>query len=112
MALPGIGEDGGVTGPFLRVQVVGLSMEPALRNGEWWLVRRTSRLHPGDVVVLTHPQRPHMLEVKRLDRREGDSWWVLGDNPDWSTDSRHFGAIPASLILGRAILRYHPLRRR
>ena len=100
-----------MTGPLLRVRVVGPSMEPFMRNGEGWLVWRTSRLRPGDVVVLTHPERPHLLEVKRLDHRQGDSWWVLGDNPELSKDSREFGAIPASLILGRAILRYHPLRR-
>lgn len=28
--------------------------------------------------------------------------WLLGDNPNWSKDSRHFGAVPYGLIRGRA----------
>ncbi|MFM7212279.1 MAG: S26 family signal peptidase, partial [Actinomycetota bacterium] len=37
---------------------------------------------------------------------------VEGDNPDRSRDSRHFGAIPDSRIIGKVILRYRPLGRR
>lgn len=28
--------------------------------------------------------------------------WVEGDNPTLSVDSRHIGAVPAALVLGRA----------
>lgn len=103
--------------PLVRVRIVGPSMEPALSNGDWWLVRRTRRLRPGDVVVLVHPRRPDALIAKRLSRSESlddgrAGWWVLGDNPEASEDSRHFGAVAAELIVGRALVRYHPLRRR
>ena len=98
--------------PLTRVRVVGPSMEPFMRNGEWWLVRRTKRLRPGDPVVLVHPKRPDALIAKRLDHREADGWWVLGDNLQASEDSRHFGVVPESSIVGRAIGRYHPLVRR
>ncbi len=36
--------------------------------------------------------------------------WVEGDNPWNSSDSRNYGAVPASLIMGRVLLRLWPLR--
>ena len=36
--------------------------------------------------------------------------WVEGDNPWNSSDSRNYGAIPASLIMGRVLCRLWPLR--
>ncbi|MHB8795169.1 MAG: nickel-type superoxide dismutase maturation protease [Candidatus Nanopelagicales bacterium] len=92
--------------PFTRVRVVGPSMEPALRNGDWLVVRRTGRLRTGDIAVLAHPRRPDLLVVKRVARREGEGWWVLGDNPGWSDDSRAFGPVPAASIVGRVTFRY------
>lgn len=87
-------------------------MEPALRNGEWWLVRRTSRVRAGDVALIAHPRRPDALIVKRLARRDRDGWWVLGDNADASEDSRNFGAVPEANVVGRVTARYSPIRRR
>lgn len=96
---------------FTTVRIVGPSMEPALVNGDWWLVRRSTRLRPGVVVLLQHPGRPELSVVKRLAERRESGWWVLGDNPDHSEDSRQFGAVPEELIVGRLILRYRPLLR-
>ena len=98
--------------PFTRVRIVGPSMEPAVRNGDWWLVRRTARVRPGDVVLLTHPRRPHACVVKRIHRSDPGGWWVLGDNAGSSEDSRTFGPVPADLVVGRLTFRYFPLRRR
>mmetsp|Transcript_5328 Transcript_5328/g.11745 ORF Transcript_5328/g.11745 Transcript_5328/m.11745 type:complete len:166 (+) Transcript_5328:238-735(+) len=36
--------------------------------------------------------------------------WVEGDNPWNSSDSRNYGAVPASLITGRVLCRIWPLR--
>ena len=59
--------------PFLRVKVAERSMEPALRPGDWLLVRRTCRVRPGQIVLARHPGQPGMLIVKRAARRvEGD----------------------------------------
>lgn len=98
--------------PLTRVRIVGPSMEPTLRNGEWWLVRRTSRVGVGDVVLLTHPRRPDLHVVKRIAQAREDGWWVLGDNPGVSDDSRQFGAVPTSAVVGRLWIRYGPLGRR
>jgi nickel-type superoxide dismutase maturation protease len=94
------------------VRIVGPSMEPVLRNGEVYLALTGVRIRAGDVVILRHPRRPEMLTVKRVIRREvqqgREGWWVEGDNPDSSTDSREFGAVDADLVLGRLILRLAP----
>jgi nickel-type superoxide dismutase maturation protease len=104
--------------PLWRVAVAERSMEPALHPGDWLVVRRTMvpgrslRLRAGQVVVARHPGRPDLLIVKRAARPEGDGWWLASDNPAASAvDSRAFGAVPASLIEGRVLLRYWPVRR-
>jgi inner membrane protease subunit 1 len=33
---------------------------------------------------------------------------VRGDNPDASTDSRHFGPVPFTALRGRVVYRYAP----
>ena len=98
--------------PFTRVRVIGPSMEPSVRNGDWWLVRCTADVTPGDVVLLVHPQRPSAQVVKRISHRGVIGWWVLGDNADASEDSRQFGEVPDANVVGRLTWRYHPLRRR
>ena len=89
-----------------RVRIIGPSMEPTLVSGEWWMVRRIRRPAPGDVVLLVHPQRPDLRLVKRIVRADGDGWWVEGDNPEASDDSRTFGAVPEANVLGRLWFRY------
>jgi nickel-type superoxide dismutase maturation protease len=97
--------------PVTRVRIIGPSMEPGLHNDDWWLVRRTKRVGVGQVVLLVHPLRPHALVVKRVARREGEGWWVLGDHELASEDSRSFGVVPDSHIVGRLWFRYRPVRR-
>src|SRR5690242_15870992 len=82
-------------------------MEPALRPGDWLLVRRTHRIRPGQIVLARHPERPDMLLVKRAARRVDGGWWLASDNPDaGAVDSRRFGAVPGPLIEGRVLVRY------
>ncbi len=99
--------------PLWRVAVAERSMEPALRPGDWLLVRRTAaagrpvRVRPGQLVVARHPGRPTMLIIKRAARLEPGGWWLESDNPGaGAVDSRVFGPVPPHLIEGRVLLRY------
>jgi nickel-type superoxide dismutase maturation protease len=97
---------------FTTVRIVGPSMAPTLRNGETHLAVTGVRLRSGHVVVIRHPERPGLLTVKRLVRREDDGWWVEGDNAAESTDSRQFGLVDPGLVVARVVMRVRPLRRR
>jgi nickel-type superoxide dismutase maturation protease len=82
-------------------------MAPTLRHGDQLLVWfGTARLRPGQVAVVDLPQRP--LSVKRLVRREADGWWVEGDNPFASTDSRVLGPVAETAVRGVVLLRLWP----
>jgi nickel-type superoxide dismutase maturation protease len=91
-----------------RVLVDGLSMVPALAPGDEVLVRWSGRVGPGDLVVARRPDRPALLVVKRCVRREGEGWWLEGDNPGASDDSRLFGAVASHDVIGRVIARIRP----
>ncbi|HWH30118.1 MAG TPA: S26 family signal peptidase [Mycobacteriales bacterium] len=91
--------------PLMTVQVAGGSMLPTLRPGDCLLVRRGARVRPGDVVVAAFPARPDLLVVKRAVRPVEDRWWVEGERPGASDDSRRLG--PADVV-GRVLLRYWP----
>ena len=97
--------------PIRRVKVAEHSMEPALRPGDWLLVRRTRRIRPGQVVLARHPGRPEMLIVKRAARRVDGGWWLESDNPAaGAVDSHRFGAVPGPLIEGKVLARYRRAR--
>jgi nickel-type superoxide dismutase maturation protease len=101
--------------PYLRVAVAGDSMAPLLADGDWLLCRRvrgTGGVHEGDVVVLERPDRPGLLLVKRVVRRDGPGWWVEGDNRGASDDSRVFGPVADGLVVARVLVRYWPRPRR
>ncbi|MDO8732525.1 MAG: nickel-type superoxide dismutase maturation protease [Actinomycetota bacterium] len=91
------------------IAIAGSSMEPSLRSGHWWLVRRTRDVRPGQLIVFWHPVRTDLLTVKRVDHRRPEGWWVLGDNAAASDDSRFFGVVDPARVVGRLVLRYRPL---
>ena len=70
-------------------------------------------ISPGDVVVARHPFDPALLLVKRAVRREDGGWWLASDNAAAGLDdSRSFGVLPDSCVVGRVLVRYYPWRRR
>jgi nickel-type superoxide dismutase maturation protease len=91
-----------------RVEVHGGSMAPVLAHGDWVAVLRCQRPGAGSVVVARDPRHPGRLLVKRLRRYTDDGAWLEGENLAASTDSRTFGPVPLSDILGRVVLRYWP----
>ena len=89
-------------------------MTPTLEPGDWVVATAGGRIAVGDVVVIEHPERRGLEVVKRVSdapAAEGDEWFVRGDNPATSTDSRTFGAVGRSAIKGRVRLVYSPLSR-
>ena len=92
--------------PVRLVVVDGESMRPALAHGDRLLVLRLP-VRVGHVVALRHPRQDQVI-VKRVAAIDGDAVTVLGDNADHSTDSRSFGPVPRTTIIGRAVYRYAP----
>lgn len=119
---------------LLVVTVQGPSMEPTLRSGERLLARRRGvREVPrrGAIVVVdlpptrVEPPRPHGAEdgtepaggaaevrgrvIKRVrgftPTDDGLALQLVGDNPDASLDSRHFGPVPLRYCLGTVLRR-------
>jgi phage repressor protein C with HTH and peptisase S24 domain len=84
-------------------------MAPTLRHGDAVLVSRRSEPRPGDIVVGRFRARPDLLVVKRATHREGDGWWLVGDNALVMDDSRAYGVAD---IVGRVVLRWWPRPRR
>ena len=68
-------------------------MAPTLRDGDVVVVRRASKAKVGDLVLVRWASRPGQLSVKRV---EGPGYFVVGDNPYASTDSRELG--PAEVV--------------
>jgi len=96
---------------FKRVMVIGDSMLPTFRPGDRLLVGPTVRIRPGQVVAVIDPRPPGRLLVKRV--RAVRTGWVdvRGDNDAASTDSRRFGSVPRSSLVGRVLYRYSPPER-
>ena len=97
-------------------------MVPTLMPGDWALVVGGRRPKRGDVFVVEHPGRPGYEIVKRIVGTPGDrigdrtlaadEYWVEGDRPDASTDSRQFGAVRRDHLKARVLLIYWPKERR
>lgn len=115
---------------FHTVQVQGESMENTYTSGSrllathaYWLV---GQLGDGDVVVVRDPRDPKSYVIKRLYRMPGEKvdwqnvprdWkltsgeyrvpmgmiYVLGDNREFSEDSRTYGPVEIDQVLGKVV---------
>lgn len=95
----------------------GRSMIPAIEPGTVLVVLRAAygiRLpladtyvlrwaapSPGDVVVFASPGGSAAVKRCASVAEDGSSFFALGDNPDESWDSRHYGSLDADAVLGR-----------
>jgi phage repressor protein C with HTH and peptisase S24 domain len=81
-------------------------MLPTYAAGDWLVATKPGGIAPGQVVVIERESRPGILLIKRVVRAQGQSWWVEGDNAAVSDDSRSFGAVEVTEIVGRIRFRY------
>ena len=95
-----------------RVEVRGDSMRPVLEPGDRLVVLRGRSVRRGELVALPDPRAAGRLVVKRAADVSAAGVTVLGDNAAASTDSRHYGPVPAGSVRGRVVYRYWPERRR
>lgn len=105
-----------------RFVVRGESMMPAILPGERVLVDtlayRWELPQRDDIVLANHPERPGLVMLKRIaavqdDEVQGrrlneDEYWLLGDTPEFSTDSRELGPVRKRDLVGRAWWVYWP----
>jgi nickel-type superoxide dismutase maturation protease len=108
----------GLLATVRRVAVEGGSMAPALLPGDRLIVTRWSMvlgrpLDVGDIVAVRDPRLPERVLIKRvtsIDPTLG-TFEVMGDARNASADSRQFGPVHRSGILGKAVYRYAPATR-
>ncbi len=76
-------------------------MLPYLRPGKIIIATGLcTQVQVGNVVIVSHEG---LEKVKRVAEIKGHSIYALGDNPNASTDSRHFGWIPIKSITAKVI---------
>lgn len=81
-------------------------MLPLLKNGDEILLNPHAKIGVNDIVLAKHPYKKDVTSVKRVKNIEkGDRFFLIGDNPDESTDSRQYGLIEKNQILGKVEFR-------
>ncbi len=102
---------------FKKVEVRGDSMSPNYNDGDWLLFRLLPAKSKADelvgkvVLIQRHSEvGTDFLQVKRVIKVHNNNneaqIWVEGDNKEKSTDSRSWGALDSSEVIGRLLLRY------
>ncbi len=89
-----------------RVVVEGRRWAPTLAPGDRRLVTRSRGVHAGDGVAGRDPRDARRVLVKRVAAVLDREVVLRGDNQGASTDSRDFGTVPLSAVLGRVVRRY------
>jgi nickel-type superoxide dismutase maturation protease len=93
-------------------------MRPTLEPGDRLLVdvrrRRHRPPHVGEIVVLKDPEQPARWLIKRVSGVDPSTRTVevRGDAVDRARDSRQFGPVPISALVGVAYRCYAPAHRR
>ncbi len=86
-----------------RYLVEGDSMIPTLTQGDQVSVDRKADIAVGDIVVAKHPFKKSVTVIKRVrEIDENGRYFLISDNLEDSNDSRSFGYVSKTHILGIA----------
>ncbi|CAB4917358.1 unannotated protein [freshwater metagenome] len=84
-------------------------MAPTYNTGDrlfvLWLQEAPNRVRLGSIAVIEREIRPGIFLIKRVQKSHAGKYWVEGEN-DESSDSRSWGWITPSEIVGRVLFRY------
>ena len=85
------------------VVVEGGSMAPTLAPGDILWIDTSPRGLPAidELVMVRDPVDSTRLLIKRVRSRGGNSFAVGSDDPTQGRDSRHFGSLDATHLVGR-----------
>lgn len=76
-------------------------MYPTIKSGQFVVVRKKLPVNPvGKLIVF---ENQGLLKIKRIKKLDHNNFWVVGDNPEFSQDSRHFGAVSKQVVKGFVI---------
>lgn len=86
-------------------------MEPAFKAGDRVVINRLAYLFsepkPDDVVAVKHPKERDKILLKKIETNLSENQYlVVGINQSDSYDSRAFGPISKSLIIGEVCFKY------
>ena len=92
---------------FHLIRIEGYSLYPKYKDGDFVIMSKIPILlrgiHPGDVVLFHHPTKGALIKIVDHLEDAGRSLFVIGLTAD-SFDSRQFGPIARSAVLGKAVL--------
>ena len=91
---------------FGIIRVSGLSMVPALEDGDFLLFRPlspASHPSPGRIVIVRHQRLGTIVKLLGEETRPG--YFRLHGLSPLSTDSNHMGDVERQTIIGQAVLR-------
>jgi phage repressor protein C with HTH and peptisase S24 domain len=81
-------------------RVSGNSMLPTYLPGKILVASSLANVCLGSIVIF---KDDGIEKIKRISKIDNDLVYILGDNPNDSTDSRHYGWIKSSRILASVI---------
>jgi len=107
---------------LLTCAVDGNSMAPTLNDGDWIVAQqlRPDRMEIAKwkkiVNQIVIAKIDGLLQIKRVSQVEVSqsnqiTLWLLGDNPEFSTDSRTYGWVSSEKIIAHYLLRYKRSKR-
>lgn len=79
-------------------------MLPTFGPGDWLVVMWGAAPKVGRVVIAE--EADGTLVIKRVTGQNEQGWWLEGDNPEVSRDSRRLGPFWPEKIRGRVLFRY------